>query len=276
MFPIVASIARDTLSAPGGPAPAETATPPVQSDQGSDAAKQAEPTPVKRAEEVVVTPTRGEAEAIDVPASVVALDMGKLAERGFFAGGDEFRGQPGLFFRRGEGDNEDFMFVNIRGVTGNHGNDTFLALVDGIPFVSPNEEVHLNQIPYAVLSGTEIVRGPVSALYGRGGIAGAVNYLTRVPAGRRASIRAYGGSAGQFGGEATIVRQPLASTQVLASLSGARSDSPSSAASRSTPSRWTTRPAASSTRTTRVSCAIRSARAPTARTRSRPGSCSRT
>ena len=130
-------------------------------------------------EEVVVTASRVETPLLEVPASVTLQSVEALRERGFNYGTDEFRGVPGVFFRRGEGDGEEFPFITIRGVTGNHGNDTFLALVDGIPFVGPDEEVLLYEVPYTVVDSIEIVRGPVSALYGRGAIAGAVNYLTR-------------------------------------------------------------------------------------------------
>ncbi len=132
-----------------------------------------------RIEEVVVTATRVEKPLLEVPASITLQSTEELRLKGFNYGTDEFRGVPGVFFRRGEGDGEEFPFVSIRGVTGNHGNDTFLALVDGIPFVGPDEEVLLYEVPYPVVDSIEIVRGPLSALYGRGAIAGAVNYQTR-------------------------------------------------------------------------------------------------
>ena len=130
-------------------------------------------------DEIVVTATRRGKPLLEVPASVTVQDVGELRAKGFNYGTDEFRGVPGVFFRRGEGDGEEFPFISIRGVTGNHGNDTFLALIDGIPFVGPDEEVLLFEVPYPVVDTIEVVRGPVSALYGRGGIAGAVNYRTR-------------------------------------------------------------------------------------------------
>ena len=130
-------------------------------------------------EELVVTATRTERELMEVPASVTVQNTEELRQKGFVYGTDEFRGVPGVFVRRGEGDGEEFPFISFRGVTGNHGNDTFLALVDGVPFVGPDEEVLLYEVPYGVVDNIEIVRGPVSALYGRGGIAGAVNYRTR-------------------------------------------------------------------------------------------------
>ena len=130
-------------------------------------------------DEIVVTATRRATPLLEVAASVTVQNVADLRARGFNYGTDEFRGVPGIFFRSGEGDGEEFPFVSIRGVTGNHGNDTFLALIDGIPFVGPDEEVLLYEVPYAVVDNIEIVRGPVSALYGRGAIAGAVNYRTR-------------------------------------------------------------------------------------------------
>lgn len=143
---------------------------------------------------IVVTATRTEKPLLETPAAVTVQNLDDLRELGFTYGTDEFRGVPGVFFRRGEGDGDEFPFVTIRGVTGNHGNDTFLALIDGIPFVGPDEEVLLTEIPYGSVENVEIVRGPVSALYGRGAIAGAVNYLTRTPAKNGARVEFTGGS----------------------------------------------------------------------------------
>jgi iron complex outermembrane receptor protein len=153
-------------------------------------------------EELVVTATRSEEQAVAVPASLSTTSMEALEARGFFVAADELRGQPGFFFRRAEGDNDDFLIVNTRGVTGNHGNDTFLALIDGIPFVGGDEEVTMGDVPYMAVDRIEMVRGPVSALYGRGGIAGALNYLTLAPRGDETRVRASLGSdtyaAGDF------------------------------------------------------------------------------
>ncbi len=152
----------------------------------------------KQADTIVVTATRTEKPLLETPAAVTVQAMSDLRERGFTYGTDEFRGVPGVFFRQGEGDGDEFPFVTIRGVTGNHGNDTFLALIDGIPFVGPDEEVLLTEAPYSALEKIEIVRGPVSALYGRGAIAGAVNYLTRAPVENGGRLEFTGGSDGYY------------------------------------------------------------------------------
>ena len=147
-------------------------------------------------DEIVVTATRRGKPLLETAASITVQSTEALRQKGFVVGTDEFRGVPGVFFRRNEGDNEEFPSIAIRGVTGNHGNDTFLALVDGVPFVGPDEEVLLYEVPYAAVDSIEIVRGPVSALYGRGGIAGAVNYRTRAITSDRTEIAVGGGNEG--------------------------------------------------------------------------------
>ncbi|MEM7049214.1 MAG: TonB-dependent receptor [Acidobacteriota bacterium] len=167
--------------------------------QPAETADQSQPNDTETVtDEIVVVATRGEKRTLEVPAHITSLDFGSLTDAGFYAGADELRGQPGIFFRRSEGDNDAFLFVNFRGVTGNHGNDTFLALVDGIPFVSGDEEVLMSEIPYGAVAGIEIVRGPVSALYGRGGIAGAIAYNLHSPADTQTELRLAAGSDGYW------------------------------------------------------------------------------
>ncbi|WP_237237654.1 TonB-dependent receptor plug domain-containing protein [Sphingomonas melonis] len=158
------------------------------------------------ADDIVVTATRTKKSLLDVPAAITVIDNDDLRRRGLTIGSDEFRGIPGIFFRRTDGDAEDTLQFSFRGVTGSAGGDTFLALIDGIPFVGPDEQVLLDQLPYGAISRTEVVRGPVSALYGRGATAGAVNYITRSPGfdGTTASLTA--GTYDYVRGEATLER----------------------------------------------------------------------
>ncbi|MEM8932879.1 MAG: TonB-dependent receptor, partial [Acidobacteriota bacterium] len=174
-------------------------------------------------ETIVVTATRTERAIVDIPANVTVESMEQLERDGFSVGGDELRGEPGIFFRRGEGDNDEFLFVNVRGVIGNHGNDVFLALVDGMPFVGPDEEVLMNDIPYTAVEDVEIVRGPVSALYGRGGIAGAVSYSLRTPDGPRTGLRLAAGSDGYVSGRFDLSRA-IGDQRVMFSIDGLSTD----------------------------------------------------
>lgn len=145
---------------------------------------------------MVVTATRQERKLEDLPVSATVVDSQDLIERAATVAGEELLGVPGVFFRR-QGAGSDDMMVNIRGLTGVHGNDTFLALLDGIPFISAHEEVLLAEIPIGAVDRVEVIHGPVSALYGRGALSGAVNYLTREPAGQQEiSLDLQGGSFG--------------------------------------------------------------------------------
>lgn len=174
---------------------------------------------VTEIEKIVVTATRTEQMLIEVPAAITVQNLDELRTKGFTYGTDEFRGVPGVFFRRGEGDGEEFPFISIRGATGNHGNDTFLALVDGIPFVGPDEEVLLYEVPYPIVEQIDIVRGPVSALYGRGAIGGAVNYQTRSPNDNVTELSLTAGQDGYYRGQILLERQLESGIGVLASLS---------------------------------------------------------
>jgi len=154
-------------------------------------------------EEIVVTATRSEERLQDVPASVASQDIEELRQLGFTYGSEEFRGVPGVFVRRGEGDGDEFLFVSIRGSSGTEG---YLALIDGVPFLGPDEEPLLNQMPYDALERVEIVKGPVSTLYGRGALYGAVNYITRSPREDAASLSITAGSDDYYRGEASLSR----------------------------------------------------------------------
>lgn len=170
-------------------------------------------------EVVVVTATRTEKPILKTPAAITVQDFAELQKKGFAYGTDELRGVPGVFFRRGEGDAEEFPFISIRGVTGNHGNDTFLALVDGIPFVGPDEEVLLYEVPYPIVDSIEVVRGPVSALWGRGAIGGAVNYQTRTPEKNGHEFSLSVGGDDYLRGQALLERKFDSGAGILASVS---------------------------------------------------------
>ena len=97
-----------------------------------------------------------------------------------------------------------FTTIRIRGVPSSHQNSDILALVDGVPFVTGGDEVDVERIiPAALVDRIEVVKGPTSALYGRGGVAGAINYVTRP---------AYGGAQVEgslLGGSYGFVRPSL-------------------------------------------------------------------
>jgi outer membrane receptor protein involved in Fe transport len=81
----------------------------------------------------------------------------------------------------------------------------------------------MGDVPYAAVDRIEMVRGPVSALYGRGGIAGAINYLTLSPSGNDARARASVGSDTFLNGDLRLGRA-AGRHQFLVALNGTYSE----------------------------------------------------
>lgn len=183
-------------AASGAPTPSTS----MADDTGAESSGTGTPAPegsatLARQEDVVVTASRGERPAREVAATVSVVEREEMEARAYRYAGDELAATPGVFVRKTyEG---AFVGVSMRGVPNNHLNDTVLALVDGVPFVTRNDEVDLDQIPYDALERVEVVKGPMSALYGRGAVAGTLHYVTRAPAATRAGRLAL--DAGQYG-----------------------------------------------------------------------------
>jgi len=127
---------------------------------------------------ITVTATRTPRDLQEVPASLSLVSGSEIALRGALYQGEELVGIPGVTV--GGGYEGTYTSLTLRGVPSDHHNDTFVGLVDGVPFVTNSDEVDLERMmPLALMERVEVVRGPMSALYGRGGVAGVVNYITR-------------------------------------------------------------------------------------------------
>ncbi|WP_049722368.1 TonB-dependent receptor [Gilvimarinus polysaccharolyticus] len=155
-------------------------------------------------ETIIVSATRTEKNIQDAPMSISVQEMEALQENGFTYGTDEFRGVPGVSFRRGEGGGDLYPFVSFRG---SPGTDGYLALIDGIPYVGVFEEAPLDQIPYSVIDRIEVVKGPGSTLYGRGAVYGLANYMTKAVDENETRLSLSGGSNGYFRGQGSLTRQ---------------------------------------------------------------------
>ncbi|NJL17769.1 MAG: hypothetical protein HC938_11805 [Nitrospira sp.] len=90
--------------------------------------------------------------------------MDELRRNGFTFGTDEYRGVTGVFFRRGEGDGDEFPFVSFRGSLGTEGS---LSLIDGVPIVGLYEETQLNEIHMTRLNGSRLSKGRCRRLRAR-------------------------------------------------------------------------------------------------------------
>ncbi|WP_119460216.1 TonB-dependent receptor domain-containing protein [Rhodospirillaceae bacterium SYSU D60014] len=126
---------------------------------------------------VVVSATSTERQLRDAPATVTVITQEELQERPVQDLSDALRGTPGITInsiglnRRG---------ISIRGMSAEH----TLILVDGKRVnAAGNAIAHadfdLNWVPVEAIERIEVVRGPMSSLYGSEALGGVVNVITR-------------------------------------------------------------------------------------------------
>lgn len=156
---------------------------PALAQSPASAAPPSDPSPLQQ---VVVTATSREQPIQDVQASVEVI--GPEALRGF-AGTtvtEALQYATGVDARP----NGTNTFVAIRGFIANAGNPV-LVLVDGLRRTAKYGTSNLNLIQLEDVERIEVVRGPMSALYGADAAGGVINVITKAPR----PGDAFGGSA---------------------------------------------------------------------------------
>ena len=129
---------------------------------------------------VTVTATLAEQDARTAPASVTVIDREELAARNAADLLDAVRGAPGLTLSpRQVGGRKTLA---LRGLEGKH----TLTLIDGRRISASDDVVghsdyQYGWLPMSAIERIEIIRGPMSALYGSEALGGVVNMITRQP-----------------------------------------------------------------------------------------------
>lgn len=129
--------------------------------------------------EIVVTATRTQQEIAQAPASMSVVTGPELRRRPVQDLAEALENEPGLTIngvgmtRRG---------ISIRGMSNEH----LLTLVDGLRITDSSANMahvdfDLGWVPSIAIDRIEVVRGPLSALYGSEALAGVVNVITRRP-----------------------------------------------------------------------------------------------
>ena len=175
------------LSLPGVAA-AQTATPPASSAENDD---------------IIVTARNKVEKLQDVPLSITAFSSKELADANVRNLRDIAYLTPGLQIT--SGGSEFGVNPIIRGQTnlnGGSGDPNVAVFFDGI-YISNNTAINLGLVD---IERVEVVKGPVSALYGRNAFAGAINYVSKKPSLTEAhgSITAFGGNDGQYSASGSI------------------------------------------------------------------------
>lgn len=128
-------------------------------------------------DELFITATRTPEKLVDIDASIAVVSREELARATGAELSDLLRFRAGLEFSRSGGPGQNTSMF-IRGADSNHS----LVLVDGVRF-NPGTigGASLQNLPTALLERVEVVKGPLSTLYGSDAIGGVVQVFTRRP-----------------------------------------------------------------------------------------------
>lgn len=128
---------------------------------------------------LVVTATRLPAPRTAVPAAVTVIDGEALRATGIQWAADALRQVPGLSVVR-NGSTGALTSVFMRGGESDH----VMVLVDGVPANDPGGAIDFSNIATADIERIEVVRGPVSVLYGSDAATGVIQIFTKRRTGR--------------------------------------------------------------------------------------------
>ncbi len=162
---------------------------------------------------VVVTATRTEARAFDVPASIDRIDGAAVRDgRAQINLSESLGGVPGLLARDRQNYAQDVQ-ISVRGfgARSTFGIRGVRLYVDGIPATLPDGQGQITNVDLGTVGSIEVLRGPFSALYGNssGGVIQVFTEEGRGPP--RLTFGAAGGSDGQlrFSAQASGSTGPL-------------------------------------------------------------------
>ncbi len=156
---------------------------------------QSDTTRPRQLEKVTVTATRTPTSAFNVPLPVNVIDSVTLHDRQPNTAVDLFREQPGLDVN-GVGTNQ--VRPTIRGMRGQR----ILLLEDGLRLNNARRQQDFGELPAIIdvveVNRIEVVRGPLSVLYGTDAIGGAVNLITRAAPSRGTPSGVHGSLAFRY------------------------------------------------------------------------------
>lgn len=125
----------------------------------------------------VVTATRTPTAAGEIPAGVTVITRQTIEARGYTTLAQALSAVPGLTLVPSGGPG-GVASVFLRGTDSNH----VLVLIDGVPAndpADPNGAFNFGEDTLGDVARIEVIRGPMSGLYGSGAVGGVINIITR-------------------------------------------------------------------------------------------------
>jgi iron complex outermembrane receptor protein len=130
---------------------------------------------------VIITGTKTKLKVLDSPAAVSVVPKSKIDQKNVVYFDDALTDLPGVQVSR-VAEGGQAVTLTMRGIPGGERN---LVLLDGFSLNQAlNGRVFFNRVPTQLVDHAEIVRGPFSALYGKGALGGVVNIITKEPEGQ--------------------------------------------------------------------------------------------
>jgi iron complex outermembrane receptor protein len=150
-------------------------------------------------ETTVVTATRSERAALDVPASVDVLERDEVRDAQWRVNLSETLARvPGVVALNRQNYAQDLQ-ISIRGfgARSTFGVRGIRLYLDGIPASQPDGQGQVSNFPLDAVERIEVLRGPFSALYGNSS-GGVIAMTTRVGAETQAEVTSAGGGYGSW------------------------------------------------------------------------------
>lgn len=130
-------------------------------------------------EQVIVTATKTERQADDLPARVKVIDSRQIELMPANNVDDILHCDAGLNIDRKSGMFSKNSSVTMRGLNGSY---RIMVLHDGIPLnKADGKGINWNAMNTVFIEKIEITKGPLSALYGGNAMGGVINVITRMP-----------------------------------------------------------------------------------------------
>jgi len=166
----------------------------LKKEKTEEEAKKAEKEKAVKMEEMVVTATRTERKIIEVPTNITVIDKEDIHRMKPRDISDILEKIPGIIFKKYSGASPN---PNIRGTQTAYTGGAYIML-NGIPIqLGVYGTTELEQIAPGDIEKIEVVKGPVSSVYGGDAAKGVINIITKK--GRGKPSYTIGGRYGSYG-----------------------------------------------------------------------------